>query len=160
LGTALNTLVVVAQLSTPPELISITTGLMIATRSFGGTEALSIDTAILSNTLSSKIPAKVAAATIPLGLRPAHLDELLGALTAGNTTALAEIPRTSPRIIAAAGTAVKESYALEFHYIWVTSAAFSALALFGMITSRSTLSKHEDHARPSHPFPLPFLSQR
>ena len=34
LGIALNALVVVAQLSTPPELISTTTGLMIATRSF------------------------------------------------------------------------------------------------------------------------------
>jgi MFS family permease len=131
LGTALNALVVVAQLSTPPELISITTGLMIATRSFGGTVALSIYTAIFSSTLTRDLPAKVAAATVPLGLKPTYLGQLLGALTSGDSAALAKIPGVSPKILEAAGLAVKQSYALGFRYVWVTTAAFAALAVIG-----------------------------
>jgi MFS family permease len=42
LGMTLTTLVVVAQLSTPPELISVTSGLIISTRSLGGTVGLAI----------------------------------------------------------------------------------------------------------------------
>ncbi len=159
LGTALNALVVVAQLSTPPELISITTGLMIATRSFGGTVALSIDTAIFSNTLSSKIPAKVTAATIPLGLKPAYLGELIGSLTTKNTTALAQIPGITPKIIAAAGTAIKKSYSLGFRYIWVTAAAFSALALIGMFTSHSYLQNTRNRPVSPRSFLIRFFSQ-
>ena len=128
LGTALNALVVVAQLSTPRDLISTTTGLMIATRSFGGTVGLSIYTAIFSSTLTSNIGAKVAAATIPLGLKPAYLGELIGALTSGNAALLAKIPGVSPKIIEAAGLAVKQSYLLGFRYVWVTAASFAALA--------------------------------
>ena len=131
LGTALNALVVVAQLSTPPELISITTGLMIATRSFGGTVALSIYTAIFSSTLTRDLPVKVASATIPLGIKPSYLGDLVGAITTGNTTVLAEIPGISPKIIEAAALAVKQSYAIGFRYVWVTAAAFSALAVIG-----------------------------
>ena len=44
LGTCLCTLVTVAQLSTPRELIATTSGLMIATRSFGGSVGLAICT--------------------------------------------------------------------------------------------------------------------
>lgn len=147
LGTVLNALVVVAQLSTPRELISITTGLMVATRSFGGSIALAICNAIFSSTLTSEIPAKAAAATIPLGLKPADLGELIGALTTNNTSALATIPGISPNIIAAAGTAIKESYVLAFRYIWVTSAAFSALALIGRFTFLSSSSRQTDQQR-------------
>ena len=132
LGTALNALVVVAQLSTPPELISITTGLMIATRSFGVTVALSIYMAIFSSTLTQNMPVKVASATIPLGLKPSYVGQLLGALTTGKTAALADIPGITPNMLAAAGLAIKQSYAISFRYVWVTAAAFSALALIGM----------------------------
>ena len=96
LGMALNTLVTVAQLSTPPELISLTTGLMIGTRSVGGTIALAIYSAIFSGTLKDQIPAKVAEATIPLGFDPKYLGELLGGLTEGNSTLLGEIRKFSP----------------------------------------------------------------
>jgi len=131
LGTALNALVVVAQLSTPPELISITTGLMIATRSFGGTIALSIYTAVFSDQLTTELPAKVAAATIPLGFDASHLGQLLGALTSGNTTAIGLVPGVSPSILQAAGAGIKEAYSLGFRYVWVTAAAFAALAVIG-----------------------------
>lgn len=131
LGTALNTLVVVAQLSTPPELISITTGLMLATRSFGGTIALSIYTAIFSNEMTTGLPAKVAAATIPLGFDPSHLGQLIGAMTSHNETAIGLIPGISPSILQAAGGGILDAYSVGFRYVWITAAAFAALAIIG-----------------------------
>ena len=155
LGTALNALVVVAQLSTPPELISITTGLMIATRSFGGTVGLSIYTAIFSSTLTRDLPAKVASATIPLGLESSYLSELLGALTTSNTAALAKIPGISAKILEAAGLAVKQSYAIAFRYVWVSAAAFSALAVIGTFHNSSIAGNTSPlHKSASPPFPL------
>jgi len=73
----------------------------------------------------------VASATIPLGFKPSYLGELIGAITTGNTAVLAEIPGISPKIVEAAGLAVKQSYAIAFRYVWVTAAAFSALAVIG-----------------------------
>jgi MFS family permease len=133
LGTALNTLVTVAQLSTPPELISLTTGLMIGTRSVGGTIALAIYSAIFSGTLNDKIPSKVSHAVLPLGLDPQYLGELLEGLTTENSTLLGEIPGITPTIIEAAGSAVKQAYTLAFRYCWVTAAAFAGAAVIGKI---------------------------
>jgi hypothetical protein len=131
LGIALNTLVTVAQLSTPPELISLTTGLMIGTRSVGGTIALAIYSAIFSGTLNDQIPAKVIKATIPLGFDETYLGELLGGLTEGNSTLLGEIPGITPDIIEAAGFGLKQAYTLAFRYCWITAAAFAGLAVLG-----------------------------
>ncbi|KAK5047530.1 hypothetical protein LTR84_006627 [Exophiala bonariae] len=147
LGTALNTLVVVAQLSTPPELISITTGLMIATRSFGGTIALSIYTAVFSDQLTTELPAKVAAAAVPLGFDPSELGHLIGALTSGNATAIGLVPGISHEILQAAGMGIKEAYSLGFRYVWITAAAFSALAVVGatfLVDPKAEFNAHID----------------
>ena len=131
LGTALNTLVTVAQLSTPPELISTATGLMIGTRNVGGTIALAIYAAIFSNTLNNQLPKKVIEATVPLGFDPQYLGELLGGLTTGNSTLLGAIPGVTPSILEAAGSGVKQAYTLAFRYCWITAAAFAAVAVIG-----------------------------
>lgn len=131
LGTALNTLVTVAQLSTPPELISITSGLMIGTRSVGGTIALAIYAAIFSDTLDDQIPKKVRAETVPLGFDPQYLGELLGGLTSENSTLLASIPGVTPTILEAAEYGVKKAYTLAFRYCWITAASFAAAAVVG-----------------------------
>ena len=147
LGIALNALVTVAQLSTPPELISTTTGLMIATRSFGGTVGLSIYTAIFSSTLSDNLGQKVAAAALPLGLKPQYLGELIGGLTTGNTALLTSIPGISPTILGAAGKAVRQSYLLGFRYVWVTAGVFAALAVIGaafLVDPKAEFTGHID----------------
>lgn len=133
LGIALNTLVTVAQLSTPPELISLATGLMIGTRSVGGTIALAIYSAIFSNTLNDKIPSKVSKAAISLGLDPKYVGELIGGLTEGNSTLLGEIPGITPEIIEAGGYGIKKAYTLAFRYCWITAASFAALAVLGKL---------------------------
>ena len=138
LGVALNTLVVTAQLSTPPELIAIASGLMIGMRSTGGTVGLSIYAALLSNTLSKQLPAKVLAQTVPLGFNPRYAGQLLSGLSADNTTMLHEIPGITAQIIDAAGLGVKEAYAIGFRYVWIAAGTFAAVATIRKLFSTGT----------------------
>ena len=131
LGIILPSVIVIAQLSTPPELISITSGLVTAIRSVGGAVGLAINTALFNGALATNIPAKVAAATIPLGLPPTSLGPLIGALTSENQSALAHIPGVTPEVIGAAAGAIKDAYSIGFRYAWIVACCFSALALFG-----------------------------
>lgn len=137
LGIALNALIVTAQLSTPPELISITTGLMIAVRSLGGTVGIVIYNAVFNSGLSSNLASKVPAAVIPLGLPPSSIGPLIAALTSGNTAALTTIPGATHEVIAAAGLAVHESYNWGFRYVWITAASFSAVGLLSKFVRRN-----------------------
>jgi MFS family permease len=133
LGISLNALIVLSQLSTPPELISTATGLMITARSMGGTLGLCIYTALFSNSLSHNLGDNIADATVPLGLKPVYLGDLIDALMAKNQTELAEIPGISQEIIGAAALALRQTFVICFRYIWVTAAAIAAVAVLGAL---------------------------
>ncbi|KAK5051937.1 hypothetical protein LTR84_002740 [Exophiala bonariae] len=128
LGSALNTVVVTAQLSTPPDLIALASGLMIAMRSTGGTVGLSIFQALLSNALSKQLPEKVLGQVIPLGFDTGYTGVLLDGLGAQNGTLLESIPGITPQIITAAVVGVKEAYSISFRRVWIAAAAFAAVA--------------------------------
>lgn len=128
LGSALNTVIVTAQLSTPPQLIALASGLMIAMRSTGGTVGLSIFQALFSNSLGKNLPEKVLAQVIPLGFEPQYVGELLSGLGSHNTTLIEKIPGISPQIIEGAKIGVKEAYTISFRHVWIAAAAFAALA--------------------------------
>lgn len=129
LGVLLPTLVVIAQLSTPRDLISIASGLLISTRAFGGTIGLAIYNAIFNSTLSSNIPTKIASVVLPLGLPSTSLGALISALTANDEEALANVPGITPQMIPVAGAALMDAYSVAFRNIWITAAGFSAFAL-------------------------------
>lgn len=131
LGLALTTLMVAAQFSTPPELIAVTSGLMISVRSLGGTVGLAIYNAIFNGTLSRNLVSDIAAATLPLGLPETSLGPLIGALSVNNATALGEIPGAGPDIIAAGAGALLNVFSMAFRYVWVAAGAFALLALIG-----------------------------
>jgi hypothetical protein len=128
LGSALNTVVTTAQLSTPAELIALTSGLMIGMRSTGGTVGLAIFQALFSNTLGTKLPEMVLARVIPLGLEPQYAGDLLSGLSNRNNTLIESIPGISPQIVAAASTGIKEAYSISFRNVWIAAAAFAASA--------------------------------
>jgi len=107
LGLLLTTLVVASQLSTPPELIAMASGLVLSVRSFGASTGLVIYQAVFSHGISRNLFPKVAAATIPLGLPEGSLEPLLGALTSGNTGKLEQIPGVTAEIIEAAALVVR-----------------------------------------------------
>lgn len=136
LGLLLTTLVVAAQLSTPPELIAVASGLVLSVRSLGASTGLVIYQAVFSNGISKNLSPKVAGVAIALGLPEGSLGPLLGALTSGNMDELPKVPGVTREIIEAAALAVKETYRLAFSYVWATAAAFTTVALIGKLKSR------------------------
>jgi MFS family permease len=131
LGTILPIIMVAAQLDTPHDLISITSGLMTAVRAFGAAIGLAINNAIINSTLSANLVPKVAAATQPLGLPKTSLPLLVTALLSGDTNALKSVPGVSPSVSIAALTALKEAYGVAFRNTWITAACFVFVALIG-----------------------------
>lgn len=129
LGIALTTLMTAAHFSTPPELIALASGLMISVRSLGGTVGLAIYNAIFHAALTQNLASKIAAATLPLGLPQSSLGPLIGALSANNATALAEIPGVNPAIIGAGAGALLDAFSIAFRKVWITAGAFAFVAL-------------------------------
>ncbi|KIH91218.1 siderophore iron transporter [Sporothrix brasiliensis 5110] len=147
LGICLCALVTVAQLSTPRELIAITSGLMIGMRSLGGSIGLAIYNAILSGELNKNLGANIAGAVLPLGLPETSLGALIGALAAQDTTALLAVPGISPDIINAAVGALKSTYSVAFRWVWVAAGAFTvvaAIAAIFLIDPKKEFNNHID----------------
>jgi MFS family permease len=130
LGSVLCALVTIAQLSTPKELIAITSGLMIGMRSVGGAVGIAIFNAIFVDRLGH-LGDNIAAAAVPAGLPPASVPAFVGALAGQNDTALAQVPGVTPAIIGAGVGALLDTYSSGFRYVWVAAGAFTAIAAVG-----------------------------
>ena len=143
LGISTTALVAIAQFSTPPELIAITSGLMISIRSLGGAIALAVFSAIYDHGVAQNLEEKVAAATIPLGLPAAELGVLLETLSGGGSpaAALEHIPGMTGQIAEAAVLAYQQALSIAFRYVWIAAAAFSLLAALGLYLSTLNLSQ-------------------
>lgn len=125
---------VAAQISTPPDLIALASGLLIAARSLGATVVLAIATAVLNNQLTHA-PAMVAAAVSPLGLPESSLGHFLEALNARDDEMMSQVPGVTGDIVEAGIHALKACYAIGFRNIWIVATAFCVLA---------TVGKHRD----------------
>lgn len=131
LGIILPEIMVTAQLCTPSELISTASALVVATRSFAGTVSLAINNALFNSALSTEIPEKVAAATLPLHLPLTSIGVLLTALTTGDEALLAKVSEVTPSTIAAAASALKAAYGIAFRNCWIASCCFATIAIIG-----------------------------
>lgn len=127
LGMTLTTLVTVAQLCTPPELIAVASGLIISVRSLGGTIGVAIYQALFVDQMN-KMPANIAEAVIPLGVSPSDLPAFIGALNAHDAAALMAIPNVDESVIGAGTIALLDTYASSFQIVWIAASAFVALA--------------------------------
>jgi hypothetical protein len=76
-------------------------------------------TAIFSTRLSTQLPAQIASRTLPLGLAPQSLGQLIGALSAHDIPAVMAIPGITPVIIGAATEGFKTAFIAAAKYIWV-----------------------------------------
>ncbi|OBT51158.1 hypothetical protein VE04_07968 [Pseudogymnoascus sp. 24MN13] len=133
LGTCLCTLVTVAQLSTPRELIATTSGLMISVRSFGGSIGLAIYHAILVGKLNTNLGPKIAAAVLPLGLPESSLGDFITALNNQDIAGLGKIPGVTGQVIGAGLGGLREAYNLGFRFIWVAAGCFTVAAAVAAI---------------------------
>lgn len=127
LGITLNSLVTVAQLSTPPQLISTATGLLISVRSLGGTVGIAIYQALYVNELN-KAPVNIAKAAIEEGLPKDSLVSFVSALAAENEAALEMVPGVTPKIIEAGTDALLDTYLQGFQHVWIAAASFVGAA--------------------------------
>ena len=152
LGVCLCALLTAAQLSTPVELIAITSGLMISVRSLGGSIGLAIckfqyniysidthlifkpDNAVFTAKFTSNLGPKIAGAVLPLGLPPTSLPALIGSLAANNQTALPLIPGVTPEIIGAGVGGLFEAYSIGFRFVWISAGCFTVIAAVRKLT--------------------------
>lgn len=127
LGMTLTTLVTVAQLSTPPELISVASGLIISVRSLGGTVGIAIYNALFQDQMHN-MPDNIAKAGISNGLDPENVGAFIGAIATHNETALGLIPGITPEIIQAGANASLDTFVRGFRSVWIAGACFVVLA--------------------------------
>ncbi|KAF9770552.1 hypothetical protein IL306_011885 [Fusarium sp. DS 682] len=132
-----------AQLATNPQLIALTSSLMISIRSLGGTIGLAINNAVLHNALDKELPKKIAAATLPLGLPPSSLPALMQGLAAQNTEAVAAVPGITPQIAQAGVGGLKRAYTIAFRNAWIVSASFCALLLISCFFIKEQASEFD-----------------
>lgn len=132
IGISLNALTTTAQLSSPKELISIATGLVIGVRSVGGTVGLAIFSAIFSSTQNDEVPKKVGKAVSSFAaFDPKDIPTLLAAITSEDPEAPTRIPGVTPKLLAAVGSALQHARIDSFRNIWIAAAALAAVAAIG-----------------------------
>ncbi|KAF4994944.1 hypothetical protein FDECE_12946 [Fusarium decemcellulare] len=147
LGFGLVIAVTTGQISTPPGLIAVTSGLILTARSLGGSVSLPIYTAILNSLLSKNLGPEIADRVLPLGLSSDDLPAFIRALSNNDQRALASIPGINPDIISAGIVGLRTAYRIAFRGIWSAAAAVSAvgfiLALF-VTDPRKSFNMHVD----------------
>ncbi|KAH7216061.1 major facilitator superfamily domain-containing protein [Fusarium oxysporum] len=118
-----------AQFATTPELIALTSAIMISIRSLGGSIGLAINNAVLHNALNKELPKNIAEAALPLGLPASSLPALIQGLASQNKQAVAAVPGLTPEIAQAAVLGMKKAYLIAFRNAWIVSASFCSLLL-------------------------------
>ncbi|KAH6683933.1 major facilitator superfamily domain-containing protein [Halenospora varia] len=146
LGITLITLVTVAQLSIPHELISIGSGLIISVRSLGGTIGIAIYNAVfIAGT--RPMASNIAKAATAAGLPATSIEQFVPAIIGQNKTGLATIPGATPSIIGVGVDALLNTYVTGFRNVWASAIAFivlAAIASLFLIDPRKEFNNHID----------------
>lgn len=129
-GVTLTTLVVVAQISTPPELISIASGLNLSLRSVCGVVGLVVFLALFNDQMSHLLE-NIAEAVIPAGLAQGNIASFIKGLTGKHQTLIMSIPGITLRIIAAGTDAMLDTYVHSFRLVWIAAGCWAVLAAIG-----------------------------
>lgn len=124
---------IIAGLVCNPGDIGLASGLLGSFRQASGSIAASIYVSILTNRLTTTLPANVAPAALSAGLPSADLPALFAAIAAGTATAMEAVPGITPTVIAAVGDAVKVAYSQAFKTVYLTSIAFGGLSIIAAL---------------------------
>ncbi|KJR88486.1 siderophore iron transporter [Sporothrix schenckii 1099-18] len=117
------------------EDIGLASGLLASIRSAGGSVAVAVYSAILSNRLLTTIPANIGPAVEQAGLPASDVPALLKAYTAGNITSY------SPAVQAAVAVADPIAYTQAFKTVYLASLGFGGIAIIGCLFSKDA-QKH------------------
>ncbi len=136
LGAVAPTLVAVAQLSTPRELICTASGLFVTVRSLGGTVGLAVYNAVFSGAVGG-VGEKVARVVVPMGLGVDEVGRFVRALMAGDAAALGGVPDVTREMVVEGGRVVREVLVVAFRRVWISAGCFVVLAAVGELGFRS-----------------------
>ncbi|CAK7244552.1 MAG: hypothetical protein STHCBS139747_006094 [Sporothrix thermara] len=117
------------------EDIGLASGLLASIRSAGGSVAVAVYSAILSNRLLDTIPANIVPAVEAAGLSENEVPALLTAYKAGNLTAY------SPAVRAAVDAADPIAYTQAFKTVYLASLGFGGIAIIGCLFAKDA-QKH------------------
>ncbi|KAL1847651.1 hypothetical protein Daus18300_013884 [Diaporthe australafricana] len=132
LSMTLIALVAAGQLSVPPDLIAVASGIMISMRSLGGTIGIAIYNAVFISE-TNHIPDNVASAALKAGLPSDSLGEFVANIVAQNQTALAAVAGATPAIISAGADAALDTYAAAFRLVWLSAIPFLCIAAISAV---------------------------
>lgn len=125
-GVILPAILTVSQLSTPPELISLTSAMIMTLRSVGGTVGPVVNSALYSNALSRNLFPKVSAAVLAMGFPKRSLDAFVAALIQNDYDSMHALGATD-EMIAAASASMVDAYSIAFRNMWIAAAACASL---------------------------------
>ncbi|KAJ4195440.1 hypothetical protein NW767_009762 [Fusarium falciforme] len=128
-GGCLTCIVVAAQFSAPPELLSISSGALITARSAGASICFAICNAIFNSQITKNLPKDIAKAVLPLGLPPQSLGPFIQALADHNDSAFATIEGVTPQIIQAGAHGLQQAYITSLRPLHGFGLALSAIAV-------------------------------
>ncbi|KAI3391206.1 hypothetical protein diail_7756 [Diaporthe ilicicola] len=132
LSMTLIALVAAGQLSVPPELIAVASGIMISMRSLGGTIGIAIYNAVFISE-TSHIPGNVASAALKAGLPSDSVNDFVAYVVAQNQTGLATVAEATPAIISAGADAALDTYAAAFRLVWLSAIPFLCIAAISAV---------------------------
>ncbi|RTE83244.1 hypothetical protein BHE90_002245 [Fusarium euwallaceae] len=128
-GGCLTCIVVAAQFSAPPELLSTSSGALITARSAGASICFAICNAIFNSQMTKNLPKDIAKAVLPLGLPTQSLGPFIQALADHNDNAFATIEGVTPQIIQAGVHGLQQAYITSLRPLHGFGLALSAIAV-------------------------------
>jgi hypothetical protein len=131
LGMTLTTLITVGQLSTPPELIAVASGLIISVRSLGGSVGIAIYNALFQDQMKH-LSEGIAQAVRGAG-RNIYENSIPGLVASlrdhDSVDALGgSLPGVTAEAMRAGRISLQETHVLAFRHIWIAGGCFVALA--------------------------------
>lgn len=127
-GGCLTCIIVAAQFSAPPELLSLSSGALVTARGTGAALGFSICNAIFNSQISTHLPKDIASAVLPLGLPTESLGPFIQALSDQNDAALAIIEGVTPQIIQAGAHGLQQAYITSLRPLHAFGLALSVVA--------------------------------
>lgn len=116
-------------MSTPLEMISITTSLLLAYHSVSVTIRLTVNNTILNNSINDSAPSYITKTVLPLGFPVTSLKSLIEALLSNDLSQIAKVPGITSEIALAAEGALYEAYSISFRHVWIAATCFCAAGL-------------------------------
>ncbi|GAM88149.1 hypothetical protein ANO11243_061800 [Dothideomycetidae sp. 11243] len=127
-GAPLSLIVAGIQLSAPHKLIATATACVTSSRAITGAVFSAINAAAFDQRIAKYLPEYVAKAALTAGLPANSVPAFIGALSTGDSAALAKIPGVTPIIIGQGVEALKQAYVDAIRVIFIIAAPFGVVA--------------------------------